>query len=77
MAVGHGSLQDSSGGTWSTDVVAALRPATKLSMAVADTTQLPVLLDHAIAAATIEFELPHAATLFYSPSVRILGSIRL
>lgn len=60
-AVGHGSLQDSSGGTWSTDVVAALRPATKLSMGVADATQLPVLLDHAIAAATVG--LPGAAHL--------------
>jgi len=37
----------------------ALRPATKLSMGVADATQLPVLLDHAIAAATSGLPVPH------------------
>nr|WP_322986374.1 thiamine pyrophosphate-binding protein [Streptomyces sp. S584] len=45
---GRGSLQDSSGGNWSVDTVAAFRSATKLSALVLHPDQTPRLLAHAM-----------------------------
>ena len=45
---GMGSLQDSSGGNWSMDLVDVFRTVTKLSTMVVSAARLPSLLEHAI-----------------------------
>ena len=46
--MGKGSLQDSSGGNWSLDLVGLYKSVTKLSAAVSSAAQLPGHLDHAV-----------------------------
>jgi acetolactate synthase-1/2/3 large subunit len=84
---GRGSLQDSSGGNWSVDTVAAFRSATKLSAAVLHPDQTPRLLAHAMRTAwtgrrgAVHLSVPtdflsRSVTADTSPCIRALERLR-